>query len=228
MNPQPRDQSLIRTIYEHQSLEIAQAHRFFFKQAGDHVTQRRIRILERAGLLRRQHVYAPHKRTLLRLTQSGIALAEIGRSNLIKQPRTLDVRLIPHNLAVATVRLRLAELWDAHWVPEALLKTEEFEEIPDGVAVFSNGHRVAVEVENSIKGADRFQSLLERWKRIPVTLVLYVSTTPQIASKLRDRLAKGPEEVPFGLVELAALEQSDPPAVWTPRGEFRLLHRRVL
>src|SRR5690606_14177135 len=125
------------------------------------------------------------------------------------------------------VRLRLQEIWDCHWIPEGLIKAEQFPHVPDGMAVFPNGRQVAVEVENSPKGSERFREIQERWRGVPIRLVLYVATTPMMLRLVRRYLEAGPQDLPFGLVLLSDLEAGTP-KVWTVLGELDLLSRRSL
>jgi hypothetical protein len=132
-----------------------------------------------------------------------------------------------HDSTVTAVRLRLSELWDAKWIPESLIKSEEFSQVPDGMMVFQNGRQVAIEVENTPKGPKRFRELQERWRGMPVRLVLFVATSDSMFRIVQSYLEAGPRDLPFGLVNWEALENGTP-KVWTVMGELDLFKGRVL
>ena len=126
---------------------------------------------------------------------------------------------------LTSVRLRLHELWTGSWLPERVLKRQEFPQIPDGVFIFSSDKKVAVEVENSIKHRARLLALLERWRRVNVKLVLYVATSDFLFSHLKRCLADGPRTVPLALIHYQNLLAPNP-VVWTRTGEVEVFMQK--
>jgi hypothetical protein len=162
---------------------------------------------------------------LVQLAQAGRSVVEERTEIRIPQSRKPDLATLAHDAAVTLVRLRLEEVWDGQWISEALLKSQEFSQIPDGVWVFPNGNRVAIEVENTPKGPTRFHAIQERWRGVNIRLVLAVATSEGMAQHVRRYLETGPADLPFGLVRINELEEGMP-KIWTRAGELDLLTRR--
>jgi hypothetical protein len=224
---QERDRLLMTVIYEQHFVETDQIARFFFREATRRRALQRIQVLEKAGILRREEHFYQRGRSILRLTQHGTAVVEQNRAALIPQRTKLDVRTLVHDGLVTATRLRLQELWDGVWIPESLIKAEEFPHIPDGILVFPNRRQVAVEVENTPKGPERFREIQERWRRATVRLVLCVVPDATMLRIVRRYLESGPQDLPFGLVHWEALKDGVP-LVWTVMGELDLFSRRSL
>ena len=224
---QSRDRHLINLTYEQQFLGVAQAHEFILSGMVLREKQRRIQELERAGFIRRERSLGCDRSGIIRLTKSGIKLAEINRTERIPQLRKISIQTLHHDSIVTAVRLRLAQLWNATWIPERLIKADDYPQVPDGILVFPSGTTLAIEVENSPKGPKRFREIQERWRSNPIKLCLYVASSDVMFRIVKNYLELGPKDLPFGLVNWSDLEKGTPP-VWMPQGEIEILSRREL
>ncbi len=225
---QPRDEKLLRLIYEQQFVLMSQVERWFFQGQSARRARQRIHDLKEGGWI--QRVESPLLKTsrVIRLTKSGVSLAETDRAERIPQSRTIDISTLLHDSVVTSVRLRLEELWEGVWIPELLIKGEQFKHIPDGVFVFDASRlQVAVEVENSPKGPKRFHEIQQRWRGAPVEMILYVASTPTLFRIVQNYLKSGPQDLPFALVLWSDLERGTPSA-WTVAGEIDLFSRKDL
>jgi len=225
---QERDQRLLRVIYEQQFVLMSQIERWFFGKQSARRARQRIQVLSEAGWLQRVESPLIKHARIIRLTKSGVSIAETDRVERIPQTRTLDVSTLLHDSIVTSVRLRLEELWDAFWVPERLIKAEQFSHIPDGLVIFDASRlQVAVEVENSPKGPKRFHEIQQRWRGSKVELILYVASSPTMFRIVQNYLKTGPQDLPFALVLWSELEAGVPHA-WTVAGEIDVFSRRDL
>ena len=225
MRIQERGREILRRCYEQQFLLMDHVERFFFASVAAQNARLRIKQMEQAGLLK---MIVPKKigeRKIVRLTRAGVAIAKQFHPFEIPQARRIDFDTFDHDAIVTSVALRLQELWDGVWVPERALKMEDYAQVPDGVFVFDSGNKVAIEVENSLKGRTRFLTILDRWRHVPLRLILYVTTDPRIHKSLKEYIANGPGGVPFGLVEWSGLRDGKPTA-WCPKGELDIFKRR--
>ena len=223
---QRRDHDLIDLTYEQQFVSVGHAQKYVFGSMQPRRQRERILELERAGVIRREECLVSQVGRIIRLTKSGVQIAESRRSEIIPQQRKLDLRTLQHDALVTAVRLRLSQLWDAHWIPERLIKAEQFRHIPDGVAVFESGTQIAIEVENSPKGPKRFREIQERWRGVPVKLCLYVASQAVMHRIVLSYLKDGPQDLPFALVSWDELATGTP-KVWSVFGELDLFSRRA-
>jgi hypothetical protein len=224
---QPRDRLLINLSYEQQFVVVSHAHRYLFSGIDQRERQRRIYELERAGFIRREPTQLIDKTGIIRLTKSGIKLAEADRAERIPQLRSISVQTLLHDSIVTAVRLRLSQLWHATWIPERLIKSDEFPQVPDGMVVFPSGTTLAIEVENSPKGPKRFREIQERWRNNRVKLCLYVASNEALYRCVKKYMEQGPKDLPFGLVLWRELENGTP-HVWMPQGMIDIFSRREL
>jgi hypothetical protein len=225
MKIQERDREILRRCYEQQFLLVEHVERYFFHDGAWRRAYERIRELENAGLITKTGLPGFGAKRIIRLTKHGIAIAQQLHPIEIPQRRRLDFHTIEHDAIVTSVALRLHQLWDGIWVPERAIKKDDYAQIPDGVFMFETGNKVTIEVENSLKGRTRFLTLLDRWKHVPMRLILYVATHPRIYKSLKEYLSDGPGGIPFALVEWTALRDGSP-TVWCPKGELNVFGRR--
>ena len=107
---QERDRSLLQVCSEHQFLMFEHVEHFFFPDASARRARERLLELERAGLIRREKPISVADRTVIRVTPEGQRLvAPQTRKNV--QIRKLDLSTLEHDAHVASLRLRLAQLW---------------------------------------------------------------------------------------------------------------------
>ncbi len=222
---QKRDREIMRLCYEQQFLLSEQVLRFFFYKVGVRNGFQRLQELSQFGLIRWLKEPMLDKKRLIRLTRKG--LRAITEDIIIEVPhvRKPDVRTLRHDSIVTSVRLRLQELWTGSWIPERVIKKEDFPRIPDGLFIFPSGKKVAVEVENTPKSRARFLSILEDWRKIDVKLVLYVATAPYMFGIIQRLLPDGPRGVPFALVLWEDLKNGTP-AVWSVGGAVDIFSRK--
>jgi hypothetical protein len=219
-----RDQEILRVSYEQQMVSIQQMSRYLFGGHDTHAA-RRLRELAEAGYLREAAVRGSFTAKLYRPTGAGVKVAKSLTPLVVPQRRAFSLATLEHDLLVTEVRLRLAQLWDAAWLPERVLRSDEYKQIPDGVLLFQSGKKIAIEVEHSCKAKRRYQRIWQKWTGTGTFLVLYVATSPTVATLLRKQLMDAPKGAAFGVVEWEALK-SEAIKIWTPRGEVDLLSRR--
>lgn len=188
----------------------------------------RIAELEAAGLISRQRVISIERYSVLKLTDLGRQIAAQQSPYNLSPAKLVDLATLEHDAIVTSVRLRLHELWDGHWVPERALK-DKYPIIPDGLFQFrATGHLVAIEVENSIKGRSRFTDLLKEWRRTEgVMLVLYVATHSEIFRVVKEYLKAAPPQPAFALALWPELEAGKP-VCQSPVNQLDLFSTRSL
>jgi hypothetical protein len=111
---------------------------------------------------------------------TGPGLRATGQGFGVWQPR---IGLLAHTAAVNDVRLHIqARSPESEWIPERLLARERQarEHLPDG-GVITNGQRVAIEVELTIKSQRRVQTILDELT-VRFDAVLYFSHQAHTAS----------------------------------------------
>ena len=120
--------------------------------------------LVKAGLLRHERVfYGRHG--IYRLTPRGAKLTDLPA--LAKIP----MGNYSHCISLIEVYLKLRELYpEADWVSERhLMHDKHFDgvgkrgHVPDGILVFADGKQVAIEVELTLKGRQRLESILKSY-----------------------------------------------------------------
>lgn len=225
---QSRDREILSLCYEHQFLLMEHVS-VFFKEKGERRAYERVQELEGAGLLRREPSLIFGSSRVIRLTKLGVDTVRGTYAVPIPQIKRLNLTTLQHDAIVTSVRLRLKEVWDGAWVPERLLKKAEFPEVPDGLVVFPSGRRLAIEVENSLKGKARFLGLLNRWSASQAFLILYIATTPRLFETLKGYIGEGPKSPKspvFGLVQWDDLRDGVPHS-FSAHGALDLFTRRV-
>lgn len=222
---QVRDREILSCIYEQRFLLMHHVENYFFKNKSPAKARERILELGKSGFICKETNPILGNRKCIRLTQLGIQVVEEFHALILKQKRNLDFRTLNHDAIVSSVRLRIKQLWDGVWIPESALKIQEYPQIPDGVIVFPSRRKIAIEVENSAKGKERFLSLLNRWKSVDIFLVLFVVTQPVLFQVIRKNLSVDSSGLPFGVVQWPHLENGLP-KVWTQRGELEIFTRR--
>lgn len=224
---QPRDRQILNLAYEQQFVTMKQIETWVFSEQTKRRANQRILALERSGLLKSELPQVGFQSRIIRLTRSGIKVAETDRAERIPQVKRISIQTLLHDSFVTAVRLRLGELWNAVWIPERLLKAEQFAQIPDGLLVFPSGATVAIEVENTPKGPKRFREIQERWRGSSVKLCLYVATSDVMFRVVKSYLLAGPRDLPFGVVNWRDLEAGTP-EVFMAAGEINIFTRREL
>ncbi|MGZ3731473.1 MAG: hypothetical protein ACXVB9_07375 [Bdellovibrionota bacterium] len=216
---QKRDLKILKLCYEQQFLLVSHIKDYLFE--GNYVeAKRRVRELKAAGLLEENPL--KHRRAkLIQLTTTGKRLAA-DQSAIEAGFTKIDPVLVEHDSIVTEVRLRLEQCWKGLWIPERALRAENLEEVPDGVMLFESGKKIAIEVENSLKGRTRFSERLKRWNAAEGTyIVLYVATNEEIYLHLKSWLEGTPHPPLFCLMRYTQLRNSEP-EVWSTLGVINL------
>jgi len=213
---QKRDEKVIQRIYEHQFLLVDHVAAYFKRKSEAY---RRVKEMERAGLIYRESLFTFGRKSALRVTKTGEGVALNAGAYVTPQAKRIDQGTAEHDCIVAAVRMRLERFLTGVWVPERWLKQEGRDPIPDGIFELHDGKKVRVEIENSFKGRSRVRHLLRQHKNDcrEFTLLLYVATTQTLFDQLI-RCCEGFEEMGFMIVTWDELREKDRPSVWTPRG----------
>jgi len=130
-----------------------------------------------------------------------------------------------HDEAVIESSIHLREMLGGTWEPERALKTDQYQEVPDGILRLESGGEIAVEVEFSKKHRIRLKRLLDRWQESEVALVLYLCGDENIARFVESVMSESASSPHLALMTISELRQrkSD---VWTPAGLRRLPLRK--
>ena len=124
---------------------------------GPRTVQRTVARLRAAGLVRTERMLVGERAWV---TPTGTGLAACGAGFGIWRPR---IGLLAHVSAVNYVRLHIqGRAPGTEWVPERVLAKERraAEHLPDGVAI-TEGRRVAIEVELTVKSRARVTAILD-------------------------------------------------------------------
>jgi hypothetical protein len=125
--------------------------------AGPRTVQRTVARLRAAGLVRTQRVLVDEAAWVLP-TSAGMAACGSGFG--VWRPR---IGSLAHVAAVTDVRLHIqGRAPSTEWVPERVLARDRLagEHLPDGVAI-TEGRRVAIEVELTVKSRRRVTAILD-------------------------------------------------------------------
>jgi hypothetical protein len=124
---------------------------------GPRTVQRTVARLRAAGLVRTERVLVGEPAWVL---PTAAGMAACGSGFGVWRPR---VGLLAHTAAVNDVRLHIqARAPATEWVPERVLARDRGagEHLPDGVAI-TDGTRVAIEVELTVKSRRRITAILD-------------------------------------------------------------------
>jgi hypothetical protein len=124
---------------------------------GPRTVQRSVARLRVAGLVRTERMIVGEPAWV---TPTGAGLAACGAGFGVWRPR---IGLLAHVAAVNDVRLHVqGRAPGTEWVPERVLARERRggEHLPDGVAI-TEGRRVAIEVELTVKSRERVTAILD-------------------------------------------------------------------
>ena len=159
----PRDLEVLRYAVRHGMVTSDQLGARFFRTAA---ARRRLRALERAGLLVSDRVLAAHP-AVVRATPRGARLAGCDLA-----PASLDLARIRHNLALVDLSEQLlATHPGSSWTTERELRRDRMRaarngdawerqrRVPDGLLLLADGTRVAVELDLTPKRSARLDLL---------------------------------------------------------------------
>lgn len=217
MQIRDRDLRVLRLAYDHGFVLSRHAELYFANYSN---TRRRLSILEATGLISQKPSPIWAKEKLIVLTHVGRMVAETKLAYRIKYPVRIRPGRLLHDAALIQARQRLDKLWHGRFIPEALLPHDQ--DLPDGAYVFDSGRKFYLELENTVKGSDRFIGRLRRLT--DATAVLYVATSTEVERSVRKRLSAVPE-APAGVLLLEELAQENP-MLWSYGNKLSLFHRK--
>lgn len=186
-----RDRELVAWVTRHGMVTADQICRRFFGTIR--VTRRRLRRLEQAGLIRRDPAW--HGLPLVvRTTHRGTELADVDLG-----PASLDYAQLHHQLAIIDLS---EELLAAHpgtaWETEREVRRDRIRaarvdplalgrRIPDGLLVFPDRHRIAVELNRTPKRSRRLDTLVASYALDrDVTAVWWYLPSQTAVTRMRD------------------------------------------
>jgi hypothetical protein len=124
---------------------------------GPRTVQRTVARLHAAGLVQTRRLLVGEPAWVL---PTGAGMAACGSGFGVWRPR---IGLLAHAAAVNDVRLHIqGRAPETEWIPERVLAKERGagEHLPDGVAI-TEGRRVAIEVELTVKSRSRVTAILD-------------------------------------------------------------------
>ena len=226
MKLEPRDEKIMRVIYEEQFLLLKTISKYFFRDSFQSASVRILKLIQ-LKLLRYEILNLPNQPKVARLTPNGVRHSKSISPFSIPQKKKVALSTFTHDALLSITRLELINSFDAQWVPEKAMKAQDFKKIPDGILLFASGRRIAVELENTVKGAKRYEQMWREWEAHDFFLVLYVATTDVVYRALERRMNLfQSSKLRLGLITLEGLTHAKKPHVWTPRGLFPLFDQR--
>lgn len=142
---------------------------------GPRTVQRTVARLRAAGLVRAERMIVGEPAWV---TPTSAGMAACGSGFGIWHPR---IGLLTHVAAVNDVRLHIqGRAPETEWIPERLLARERRagEHLPDGVAI-TEGRRVAIEVELTVKSRERVSAILDELAGRFDTVLYFCASGPQ-------------------------------------------------
>lgn len=191
----------------------------------------RLRKLGHFGMVKSRPVYTEASKVYL-LGRPGYSYLESrGLAGNLSFVQELDLRVFEHDKAVTDLRLGLEMAGVRGWKSERELRQERpWVRVPDAIFNLEN-LSVALEFENTEKGADRYRGiLLNHMERPAAGHVLYVLRTPdrlkslaQILESLRTRrLGLDLGRISFALEQDILDLKLEAPAVNLKRGRIKI------
>jgi hypothetical protein len=151
--------------------------------AGPRTVQRTVARLHAAGLIRTERILVGEPAWVL---PTGAGMAAAGSGFGVWRPR---LGALAHVAAVNDVRLHIQTLAPAtEWIPERVLARDRGagEHLPDGVAI-TDGTRVAIEVELTVKSRRRVTAILDELAgRFDATLYFCAAATHRQLTELSE------------------------------------------
>jgi hypothetical protein len=162
-----------------------------------------------AGLVKHQSVLNSRHRIYF-LTSRGCKYTDLPPIGHIKAGQ------YQHNIVIINTYLRLREVYpNAVWISERCLKHEKFYDglgktghISDGILLFSDDSRIAVEIELSTKGKSRIEKILKYYcTQLQIKEVWYFCSSP-VMSAMREFSKKMPFVKLYNLDEFLHAKRS--------------------
>jgi hypothetical protein len=164
---------------------------------GPRTVQRTVARLRAAGLVRTERMIVGEPAWV---TPTGAGIAVCGSGFGVWRPR---IGLLSHVAAVNDVRLHIqGRAPGTGWVPERVLARERRsgEHLPDGVAI-TEGRRVAIEVELTVKSRERVTAILDELTSRYVAVLYFCAAGPH---RQLSELAESGRWPTLGVRELSA------------------------
>ncbi len=186
---QPRDKEALKLIYEQQFLTFDQYKKFFFKNAWPQQARARLLKLQRAGFVRKALSPTLGQAQVIKLTPMGAQMMNQFAEHPIPYNQRIEHGSAIHDKIVTDIRVRLQE-WvpDSTWLPERLLKAQEWATVPDGALTYYVGDKavtMAVEFERFQKEEYRYSRNFSFFNdQREYTWKLYVAPTKTLFNTL--------------------------------------------
>jgi DNA-binding MarR family transcriptional regulator len=169
---------------------------------GPRTVQRTLARLRAAGLVQSSRVLVGEPAWL---TPTAAGMAACGAGCGVWRPR---IGLLAHVAAVNDVRLHIqGRAPSTEWVPERVLARERRagEHLPDGVAI-TEGRRVAIEVELTVKSRERVTAILDELSGRFDAVLYFCAAGPH---RQLTELAESGRWPTLGVRELPTLQRGD-------------------
>ena len=204
-----RDMEIIRFINEFGFCEMPQIEKRFSlkKPRGYKVIKRLIE----AGLVVHEYVLR-NKHGIYRLTREGAECTDLPMLKYISLGSYL------HQLTVVNVHLELMQrFFNATWISERRLKRDKFLEkgfyrighIADGMLVFPDDKKIAIEVELTMKGKDRLDKIITGYALNRSIDGVWYFCAPEIVNKVKNISSWFKDVRVFGIDKLSLLSIYD-------------------
>lgn len=180
-----RDRKILKFINEFGYSEMPQIQRMFglSKSRGYKVVKR----LVDAGLVVHEYILR-NCHGIYRLTREGAECTDLPML------RNVSLGGYVHQLTVVDVYLRLMQRYpDATWISERRLKRNKFLEkgfcrhghIADGMLIFPDSKKIAIEVELTMKEKDRLDNIIRKYALDSTIDGVWYYCSPEIVNKMR-------------------------------------------
>lgn len=197
-----RDIEILKFINEFGYCEMPQIERqFSLKKPRSYQVIKR---LINEGLVVHEYILR-NRHGVYRLTKGGANLTDLPAIKFISLGGYL------HQLKVIDVYQRLMKLYpDALWISERILQQNKFSggrlrrygHIADGMLLFPDGTKIAVEVELTMKGKSRLDKILKSYRANLSVKEVWYFCEKEITNKIRSAAACWPFVIVFEINEI--------------------------
>jgi predicted transcriptional regulator len=197
-----RDMKIMRFINEFGFCEMPQIEKMFGlrKPRNYKVMQR----LVKAELVMHEYVLR-NRHGIYRLTREGAECTDYPMLKYVSLGSYL------HQLTVVDVYLKLMQRFpDATWISERQLKREQYIKgsftryghVADGMLIFPDEKKIAIEVELTMKGKDRLDKIIRSYIRNREINGVWYYCSPDIVNRVKKAVDWWSDVQVFGLGEL--------------------------
>jgi hypothetical protein len=181
-----RDMEIMRFINEFGFCEMPQIEKKFGLRKPR--SYKVIKRLINAGFVIHEHVLK-YKHGIYRLTREGAECTDFPKLKYVSLASYL------HQLTVVNVHLKLMQQFpNATWISERRLKREQYLKgsfiryghVSDGMLIFPEEKKIAIEVELTMKGKDRLNKIIRDYAFNRSIDGVWYYCAPEIVSKVKD------------------------------------------